>query len=125
MALIANALNIGVSEMEPIQKRAVPSSITRRGSDADLVLSTFQEIVRAQQTLCSILIDKANLFRSTGAGGVVGPRVYYALGRFRGAMDDLASDLIKMTVSRAEDLKIEAETLGSSLIDCAESFKRQ
>ncbi|KAL2194402.1 hypothetical protein P885DRAFT_63191 [Corynascus similis CBS 632.67] len=68
---IANALSVERSEMEPIQKRAVPSRITRRGPDADLVFSTFQEIVRAHETLCSILIEKADLFRSTGAGGVL------------------------------------------------------
>ncbi|KAL2194703.1 UVI-1 [Corynascus similis CBS 632.67] len=108
----ANALITQLPGTDPIQKRNVPSRITRRGPDADLVFQSFREFVRANQDLLNILIGKADILTKVP---VVGQPVATALRGVEGVFDTIAITLINLIEARARDLTAEADSLGKTL----------
>ncbi|KAK4246900.1 hypothetical protein C7999DRAFT_15014 [Corynascus novoguineensis] len=104
---------------DPIQKRNVPSRITRRGPDADLVFESFREFVGVAQELFNILIDKAGLL--TNIPGI-GQPVAAALREVEGVIDTIGITLINLIESRATDLTADTKSLSATLKLCIEKY---
>ncbi|KAL2194704.1 UVI-1 [Corynascus similis CBS 632.67] len=119
----ANALIDQLPNTEPIQKRNVPSRITRRGPDAELVFETFRALVRAHQDLLNILIGKAGLLTRTP---FVGRPIASVLRKVEGSPDldqTISFTLINLTEARARDIESEAKSLGNTLDLCIKQWE--
>ncbi|KDN60717.1 putative conserved hypothetical protein [Colletotrichum sublineola] len=89
------------------------------GNDAKAIFEAFREFVRVHQALLNILIGKAGLFNTIP---LIGQPVAAVLRQVEAIVDTIAFGIIDLVESQAEDLMSQANSLGSSLEVCIQSY---
>ncbi|KAH6685307.1 UVI-1 protein [Plectosphaerella plurivora] len=90
------------------------------GAPSDLIFDAFREFVRVHQVLLNILIGKAGLFTVVP---LIGAPVAAVLRQIESIVDTVAFKLIDNVQSRADDLRREAGSLGSTITIAIDQFE--
>ncbi|KAK2031159.1 hypothetical protein LX32DRAFT_681291 [Colletotrichum zoysiae] len=106
----------GFTEIVTIATTAIPAMQAMppvpAGQQSDAIFDAFREFVRVHQVLLNILIGKAGLFSVVP---FIGAPVAAVLRQIEAVVDTVAFILINNVQSRANDLKLEADSLGGTI----------